>query len=492
MTSTKSFLAIDLGAASGRVMLGRWDSERFALQELRRFANQPVHVLSQMHWDVLRLWNEIKAGLASYAALFDAPLAGIGVDTWGVDFALLDRAGRLIGNPVTYRDPRTDGMIERVFERVPRRQIFGQTGIQVMPINTLYQLMSMVGDPQLDSAETLLLMPDLFHYWLAGARAAEYTNATTTQMLDCRERRWAIELLARLGIPTHFLPPTVAPGAILGSVLPSVLSETGLRGTVPVIAPGSHDTASAVAAIPGLDASSAYISSGTWSLVGLEVGQPMLSDAALELNITNEGGVANTIRLLKNVAGLWLVQESQRQWQREGTAYGWDELLTLAGQAEPFRSLIDPDAVEFLHAGDMPARIRAFCQRTGQPAPESVGALVRCCLESLALKYRWTIDALERVAGLRIETIRVVGGGSQNRLLCQFTADACRRAVVAGPVEATALGNIMVQAIAAGDLPDIAAGRRAIAASIGQQTCEPGAPEEWEAAFARFARLLPA
>jgi rhamnulokinase len=418
------------------------------------------------------------------------PLAGIGVDTWGVDFALLDRAGRLIANPITYRDPRTDGMIERVFAQVPRQAVFARTGIQVMPINTLYQLMSMAGDSQLAAAKTFLLMPDLFHYWLTGALAVEYTNATTTQILDCRARRWATELLDQLSIPSHFLPPIVAPGTILGDVLPDVLGETGLRGPVPVIAPGSHDTASAVAAIPGLDTSSAYISSGTWSLVGVEIAQPILSDDALALNITNEGGVANTIRLLKNVAGLWLVQESQRQWQREGTTYGWEQLLTLADQAAPFSSLIDPDAADFLHAGDMPARVRAFCQRSGQPAPESIGAVVRCCLESLALKYRWVIEALERVAGLRITTIRVVGGGSQNRLLCQFTADACARAVVTGPVEATALGNVMVQAIASGHLPDIAAGRRAIAASISQRTFEPRANEAWERAYARFAKLL--
>jgi rhamnulokinase len=492
MSQTVNFLAVDLGASSGRVMLAGWDGERFELQELHRFANDPVHVLGHMHWDVLRLWSEIKAGLAHYAARFDAPLAGIGVDTWGVDFALLDRSGNLIGNPVAYRDPRTDGMIERVFEIVPRGRVFAQTGIQVMPINTLYQLMSMAGDPQLDAAETLLLMPDLFHYWLTGTKAVEYTNASTTQILDCRERRWATDLLGRLGIPTHFLPPIVAPGSILGTALPSVLGETGLRGPVPVIAPGSHDTASAVAAIPGLDARSAYISSGTWSLVGVEIGQPILSDAALELNVTNEGGVGGTIRLLKNVGGLWLVQESQRQWQREGTTYSWDELLAQAGQAAPFRSLIDPDAVEFLHAGDMPARIRAFCARTGQPAPESAGAVARCCLESLALKYRWVVEALERVAGVRIETIRVVGGGSQNRLLCQFTADACRRPVVTGPVEATALGNVMIQAIATSHLPDLAAGRRAVAASIGQSTFEPGASEAWEQTYGRFVGLLSA
>jgi rhamnulokinase len=490
MSETVNFLAVDLGAASGRVMLGCWDGERFELHELHRFVNTPVHLLSSMHWDVLRLWSEIKLGMAHYAARFDVPLAGIGVDTWGVDFALLDRAGRLIGNPVTYRDPRTDGMIERVFEIVPRRQVFGQTGIQVMPINTLYQLMSMAGDPWLDAADSLLLMPDLFHYWLTGVKAVEYTNASTTQMLDCRDRRWATELLEQLKLPTHFLPPTVAPGTILGDLLPGVLSEIGLRGPVPVIAPGSHDTASAVAAIPGLDTSSAYISSGTWSLLGVEIAQPILSDAALELNVTNEGGVAGTIRLLKNVAGLWLVQESLRQWQREGAAYDWDALLTLAEQAAPFQSLIDPDAIEFLHAGDMPARIRAFCARTGQLVPESVGAVVRCCLESLALKYRWVIEAIERVAGVKIATIRVVGGGSQNRLLCQYTADACKRAVVAGPVEATALGNVMIQAIATGHLPNITAGRQAIGASIEQHTFEPVAAEAWQTAFERFRRLL--
>ena len=492
MNNIANFLAIDLGASSGRVMLGRWDGARFELHELHRFANQPVQVHGALHWDVLRLWDEIKTGMARYAAQFDAPLAGIGVDTWGVDFALLDRAGRMLGNPICYRDSRTDGMVERVFAHVPRSEVFARTGLQVMQINTLYQLMSMAGDAWLADADSLLLMPDLFHYWLTGVKAVEYTNASTTQMLDCRSRRWATELLEQLGLPAHFLPPIVAPGTILDGLLPAVLSETGLRGPVPVIAPGSHDTASAVAAIPGLDASSAYISSGTWSLVGVEIAQPILSDAALELNITNEGGVAGTIRLLKNVGGLWLIQESQRQWQREGMEYDWEALVALASQATPFASLLDPDAAEFLHAGDMPARIRAFCARTGQVLPDSVGAITRCCIESLALRYRWVIEALERVAGVQISTIRVVGGGSQNQMLCQATADACGRTVVTGPVEATALGNVMIQAIATGHLPTIAAGRRAIAASIEQRTFEPRANAAWQAAFTRFERLLSA
>jgi rhamnulokinase len=490
MTRTANFLAVDLGASSGRVMLGRWDGARFELEELHRFANEPVGALGRLHWDALRLWHEIKGGMRRYAARYDAPLAGIGVDTWGVDFALLDRAGRLIGNPVTYRDPRTDGMIERVFERVPRSEVFARTGIQILPINTLFQLVSMAGDPQLDSAGTLLMIPDLFHYWLTGVRAAEYTNATTTQMFDARERRWDTGLLGTLGLPSHFLPPVIEPGTRLGEVLPDVLSEVGLRGSLPVIAPGSHDTASAVAAVPDLDERSAYISSGTWSLIGVEVRAPILGEDALALNVTNEGGVAGTIRLLKNVAGLWLLQESQRQWQREGAPYSWDQLLALAGGAEPFRSLIDPDSELFAQPGDMPARVREFCRRTGQPAPESVGAIVRCCLESLALKSRWVIEAIERVARLRIDTIRIVGGGCRNQLLCQFTADACGLPVAAGPAEATALGNIMVQAIATGYLPDITAGRAAIAASAERQLYEPGTRGAWDEAFGRFVALL--
>ncbi|HIQ06368.1 MAG TPA: rhamnulokinase [Anaerolineae bacterium] len=492
MNDTTNFLAVDLGASNGRVLLGRWDGTRFDLQELHRFANGPVNVLGHLHWDPLRLWTEIKNGLANYAAQFDSPLAGIGVDTWGVDFALLDAAGGLLGNPYHYRDSRTDGIPELVFQRVSRRRIFEQTGIQFMQINTIFQLFSMVqaSDPQLDAADTLLMMPDLFHYWLTGRKVAEYTDATTSQMFHSRERRWATELLSQLGIPTHILPPVVPPGTVLEEVRPEVMDEVGLDQPVPVIAPGSHDTASAVAAIPGLDVHSTYISSGTWSLMGVEIPEPVINDQTLDLNFTNEGGVANTIRLLKNITGLWLLQESRRQWQREGHDYSWDELLALAEQAEPFRSLVDPDASDFLNPGDMPAAIRAYCRRTGQPEPTSVGAVVRCCLESLALKYRWVLDALETLVGRRLGTIRIVGGGSRNRLLSQFTADACQRLVVTGPVEATALGNVMLQAIATGHLPDVAAGRRAIAASIEQQRFKPGPGGPWEEAFDCFKALL--
>ncbi|HSN74191.1 MAG TPA: rhamnulokinase family protein [Anaerolineae bacterium] len=494
MKHSTNFIAIDLGASNGRVLLGRWDGSRFDLHELHRFANGPVNVLGSLHWDVLQLWSEIKTGLARYAQQWNEPLAGIGLDTWGVDYALLDRAGRLLGNPYHYRDARTDGMVERAFELAGRDAIFNTTGIQFMQLNTLYQVLSMVErrDPQLAAAETLLMLPDLFHYWLTGRRVAEYTIASTSQMLDARSRTWANALLASLGIPAAILPPVTMSGTVLGELRPEVAAETGLRHAPPVIAVGSHDTASAVAAVPGLDGRSAYISSGTWSLVGVETPQPVIDQRALALNFTNEGGASGNIRLLKNVTGLWLLQESRRQWQREGRDYGWGDLLALAGQALPFRSLIDPDARDFAGPGDMPAAIRAYCRRTGQPEPGDVGAVVRCCLESLALKARWVIEALESLLGHSLETIRIVGGGSQNHLLAQWTADACQRPVVAGPVEATALGNLMVQAIAAGHLPNVAAGRQAVAASVELHAFEPGPAGSWQEAWGRFQELLAA
>ncbi len=492
MDQATLYLAVDLGASSGRQVLGRWDGTRFTLQDVHRFPNGPVNVLGHLYTDVLRLWEEVKIGLTRLASQLAAPLVSIGVDTWGVDYGLLDSAGRLLGNPYHYRDARTNGVMERAFARVPRRQIFAETGIQFLQLNTLFQLYSMVltDDPQLKMADTLLMLPDLFHYWLTGSKTAEYTIASTSHMLHARERRWATGLLQALGIPTRILPPIVPPGTILGPIRPEVMEETGLQGPVSVVAVASHDTASAVAAIPDLDADSVYISSGTWSLMGVETPQPILTEEALTLNFTNEGGVGNTIRFLKNIAGLWLLQECQRQWQREGQTYTWEDLLKLAEQAQPFLSLLDPDAPDFLSPGNMPAIIRAYCQRTGQPQPESVGAVGRCCLESLALKYRLVLESLERLVGRRLETIRVVGGGSQNHLLCQFTADACERPVVAGPVEATALGNIMIQAIATGRLPDVATGRQAIAASVPRRHFEPRASAAWQDAMARFRGLL--
>ena len=484
-----NFLAIDLGASSGRVILGQYDDARFTLQELHRFENGGVDLLGHLHWDILRLWTEIKRGIAVYTRQWDAPLVSIGVDSWAVDYSLLDAHGRLLGNPYHYRDRRTQGMIERVNIHMSRAARYQSTGIQVLPFNTLYQLASQAADPLLGQAETLLLIPDLLHYWLTGRMAIEYTNASTTELLNCHTRQWDAELLERLGLPARLLPPVIAPGTVLGPVLPAVLREVGLSGAVQVVAPGTHDTASAVAGVPGLDAQSCYISSGTWSLVGVETTAPVTSAAARELNITNEGGVAGTIRLLKNVGGLWLLQESQRAWAQHGQQLAWQELLRDAAQAAPFASLIDPDAADFLSPADMPAAIRALCARTGQPAPATPAALARCCLESLALRYRWVIEALERISGQAITTIRIVGGGSQNQLLCQMTADACGRSVIAGPVEATAFGNLIVQAIASGYITDLAAGRRAIAASVAQDQYAPQHTNDWDAAYVRFQTL---
>jgi rhamnulokinase len=499
MAAAANFLAADLGASNGRVLLGKWDGERFALEVLHRFENGPTNILGRLYWDVLSLWREVKVGMMRYAADYRAPLAGVGIDTWGVDYGLLDAAGRLLGNPVHYRDSRTQGMVDHLFTRIPKPEVFDVTGIQFLELNTLFQLYSMrvQGDPQLDAAHRLLLMPDLFHYWLSGAQVAEYTIASTTQMLLAHERTWATDLLNRLDLPTAILPEIVQPGTVIGPLLAQVAAETGIPAGAPVVASAAHDTGSAVAAIPGLDARSVYLSSGTWSLMGIEVRQPIINAKMLDLNFTNEGGVDGTIRLLKNISGLWLLQESRRQWEREGHAFSWEELMMEAQKAPAFRSIINSDAPDFNTPSSMVEAIRTFCRRTHQPDPQTPGEVVRCCLESLALRYRWVVEALEEIlasaglsSGRQLETIRVVGGGSQNRLLNQFTADACGRTVVTGPVEAAALGVIMMQAVATGHLANVREGRAAIAASIQQELFEPRAQDGWDEAYARFLRMI--
>lgn len=499
MSKTANFLAADLGASNGRVLLGRWDGARFGLEVLHRFENGPTNVLGRLYWDVVALWREVKAGMTRYAAANPEPLAGIGIDTWGVDYGLLDAAGRLLGNPVHYRDSRTQGMVNHLFTRIPKAELFDLTGIQFLELNTLFQLYSMRvhGDPQLDAARRLLLMPDLFHYWLSGEQVAEYTIASTTQMLLARERTWATDLLGRLELPASILPTIVQPGTVIGPMLAQVAAETGIPAGAPVVASAAHDTGSAVAAIPGLDARSVYLSSGTWSLMGIEVRQPIINAKMLDLNFTNEGGVDGTIRLLKNISGLWLLQESRRQWEREGRAYTWEALLAEAERATPFRSIINSDAPDFNTPASMVDAIRGYCQRTSQPEPQTPGEVVRCCLESLALRYRWVVEALEEIlasaglsTGRQLDTIRVVGGGSQNRLLNQLTADACGRTVVTGPVEAAALGVIMMQAVATGHLASVAEGRAAVAASIAQEVFTPRAEAGWDDAYARFLRMI--
>lgn len=491
MAATINFLAIDLGASSGRVLLGRWDGKHIGLTEVHRFANQPVIVHSHQHWDVLRLWHEIMTGIACCARKHSRSLKSIGVDTWGVDFALLDKNGNLLGNPYHYRDARTDGMMELAFDKMPRRIIFERTGNQFIQFNTLFQLfnMSRNNDPQLNAAETLLWMPDLFNYWMTGRPATEFTMATTSQMYDIRQRCWAMDLLSTLQIPTDILPSVVAPGTILGRLPQALVQETDLGHSPWVVAPASHDTSSAIAAIPGLDDKSVYISSGTWSLMGVELVEPVVSDQVLALNYTNEGGVGNGVNFLKILTGLWLLQECRRQWNCAGKNYSWDRLMALGAQAEPFRCLVDPDAADFLNPADMSTAIREYCRKTGQSEPKTEAAIIRCCLESLALNYRNTFQDLKELTGKHLQTIQIVGGGSRNEILSQFTADACQCDVISGPVEATALGNILVQAIATGYVNDIKSGREIVASSCGLKEFVPGPEDEWTEAYFRFQEL---
>ncbi len=487
MSQLRGFLALDLGAESGRAILGQFDGRRLNLLELHRFLNGPVRLPDGLHWDVLRLWSEIKTGLGLAVQEQGDGLVGVGLDTWGVDFALLDRDGVLIGNPYHYRDSRTDGMLEEAFRRVPREEIFAQTGIQFMQLNSLYQLLSMVvrRSPALEIAATFLTMPDLFNYWLSGRRVCEFSIATTTQCYNPRTGDWARPLLERLGIPSHIFPQIIPPATVLGELLPEVAEETGC-GRLPVIAPACHDTGSAVAAVPAANEDFVYISSGTWSLMGAEVREPIINEQSLAFDLTNEGGVGGTFRFLKNIMGLWLVQECRRTWAREGEELSYDELTALAASAPPLRSFVDPDASVFLKPGDMPARIRDFCAQTGQPVPQSKGEIIRCALESLALKYRWVLERLEEIMGRRLEPIHIVGGGTRNRLLNQFAADATGRQVIAGPVEATAAGNIITQMMALKHIASLREGRQIIRDSFEVTFYEPGALGGWDDAYERF------
>jgi rhamnulokinase len=490
MSGRLSFAAVDLGAESGRVMLGRFDGERLGLEEVHRFPNAPVYVHDSLQWDVLRLWSDVQHGLAACARQGGGPPASVGVDAWGVDFGLLGRDGHLLGNPVHYRDARTRGMMEAACERVPRAEIFARTGIQFLPINTLYQLLALVAgrSPALAAATTLLTIPDLFHYWLSGRQANELTNATTTQCFDPGSGEWAWTLLDGLGIPRRIFGEVVPPGTVLGPLRPALAAELGWRG-VPVVAPASHDTGSAVAAAPLQGSGAIYLSSGTWSLMGVELDAPIVDARSLACNFTNEGGVGGTFRLLKNIMGLWLVQECRRTWASQGDDFTYAQLMEQAERSPPVASLIAASDERFLAPGDMPARLRSFCRETGQQVPESTGAVVRCALESLALEYRWTAERLEELTGRPAAVIHVIGGGAKNVLLNQWTADATGRTVLAGPVEATALGNVLVQALAAGHLASLVEGRELIRRSFPVQIFAPRPSEEWESAFQRYLRL---
>ncbi len=485
--AAEHYLSIDLGAGSGRVMLGRFDGERLAVEELHRFPNPGVEILGRLHWDALHLFREMQQGMRSAAA--SRPVS-VGVDTWGVDFALLDRDGGLVANPRHYRDAGTRGRMNAAFELVPRERVFDCTGLQFMEINSLYQLFAMKGTALLEVAESFLMMPDLFHYWFTGERVCEFTDTTTSQCYDARRGDWAYEVLQGLGLPTHLFGSVVTPGTDIGGLLPSVAEECGMA-PMRVVAPGTHDTASAVAAVPAEAGDWAYLSSGTWSLLGVETDQVHVSPVVLGRNFTNEGGVCGTNRLLKNICGLWLLEECRREWSRRGFETDYEDLIHRASRSAAFRSLVHVDDPDFLAPGDMPGRIETACQRSGQPVPASPGQFARTIFESLALRYRSVLADLADITGRRPAVLHIVGGGSRNALLCQYAADACGIPVVAGPVEATAAGNALMQSVASGRVGDLGQARAVIRSSFQLDRYEPRADAAagWDEAAGRLAEM---
>ncbi|MBM4002200.1 MAG: rhamnulokinase [Planctomycetes bacterium] len=495
--SDQVFLAVDLGASSGRLVAGRLRQDRLELDEVHRFDNGGVAIDDRLYWDLPRLWTSILDGLRAAAAKYGNRIRSVGVDTWGVDFGLLDRNNELLGNPYCYRDRRTAGVLDLATGVISRDEIFEETGLQFMEFNTLFQLFAMRRQqaPVLEIADRFLMIPDLFHWLLSGEKINEYTNATTSQIYNPRTRGWSERLIERFGLPRAIFGPIVEPGTNLGSLRPSVADESGLHG-VRVIVPGTHDTASAVMAVPaGGSASSptpdwCYISSGTWSLMGVEVPAPVINATCRQLNFTNEGGVNGTTRLLKNIAGLWLVQECRRVWKQAGRDYDWAHLVRLAEAAPALRSLINPDHPSLVAPSDMPDAIRQLCRANGEPIPESEGAVIRCALESLALRYRMVLGWLEKLTGGALATVHIVGGGSQNTLLNQWTADACQRRVLAGPVEATAIGNLLVQIISTGNAGSTHQGREIVGRSFPVNEFLPQPAEPWESAYSRFQRLV--
>ena len=491
MTVSHNYLAIDLGAESGRTIVGSLKDGHLSLTETHRFPNGPVWLPDGLHWDVLHLWSEIKTGIGISSTKFNRQLASMGLDTWGVDFALLDRQGALLSNPFHYRDERTDGMLEEAFKRLPPADIFASTGIQFMQINTLYQLLAMAlqRSPLFDVAQKFVTMPDLFNYWLSGEITNEFTHATTTQCFDPRKRDWAIPVLRVMDIPTHLFGPITDPGTPIGMLSPRVAEETG-AGEVRIVVPACHDTGSAVVAVPAQNQDFAWLSSGTWSIMGAEVREPCLTEKALEYNFTNEGGVFGTWRLSKNIIGLWLVQECRREWSRQGEDISYDEMTRLAVESEPFLAVIDPDFDGFLHPGDMPSRIQNYCADTNQTVPQTKGQIVRSALEAIALKYRLVLERLEELIGKRLDPIHIIGGGTKNRLLNQFAADATCRTVITGPVEATAIGNILMQAIGLKHLSSLSEARRVVRISFTPEVYEPQKTADWDEAYSRLQKVM--
>jgi rhamnulokinase len=486
MAKKASYIAVDLGAESGRVMLGRIADGRLSLEQLHRFSNGPVDEHGSLRWDFDRLLSEIKTGIGQAARKAGGKIGGIGVDTWGVDFGLLGAGGELLEKPYHYRDSRTNGMMDKAFALMPKRRVYESTGIQFMQLNSLYQVLAMrlANSPVLAKTERLLFMADLFSYFLCGKAVGEYTLASTSQMMDMQTGKWSKPIFDELALPMRIMPEIVAPGTVIGDLTDTVAKAIGC-GKIPVIAIGSHDTASAVLGVPASGDRWAYLSSGTWSLMGVELPSAIINDKTFKYEFTNEGGVDNTIRLLKNIMGLWLVQECKRQWQREGQDLSYGELTKMAAAAKPFFARIECDRSDFLAPGDMPARINKCLAETGQKPTQDKGRMVRLVLESLALKYRSVLNAIEDVTGQAIDVLHIVGGGIQNELLCQFTANAIGRKVVTGPIEATASGNILMQAKAAGQLKSIDEAREVIRNSFELREYQPQDTALWEKQYSK-------
>lgn len=488
MNPKKICLAVDLGAGSGRVVAGIYDGARLELSELNRFPNEPVKQSESWHWNIERLFASIKQGIALAVKQY-GNVASVGVDTWGVDYGLLDTQGKLMVAPYQYRDKRTQGMDEEAFRRMPRREIYERTGIQFMFFNTIFQLLAETRQAHIAKANRLLFIPDLIHYFLTGVAVNERSIASTSQLLNPQTQTWDHELIQAIGLPARVFGKLVDAGTVLGELSTGVASELGAKG-LRVITPAGHDTASAVVGVPALEPEPVFLSSGTWSLMGRELSRPVISDASYEATFSNEGGVFGTTRFLKNIAGMWLLQECKRSWDGAGKNAGYDELENQAKVSAPFVTLIDPDAPDFQAPADMPAAIVSYCQRTGQPAPANLGAFTRAIFESLALKYRYVRDSLARVTNKPIERIYVVGGGCKNQILNQFAADALNCTVSAGPVEATSIGNIVMQLFALGEIRSLAEGRALVRRSVETKIFEPQNSRVWDEAYARFQKIM--
>lgn len=484
----KKVLAFDFGASSGRAIIGSFENGKITLKEVHRFSNDPVKLNGTLYWDVLRLFHEIKQGIvkAKIAGGFDS----IGIDTWGVDFGLIDKEGRLLENPVHYRDLRTAGLVEEAFKTIPKEKLYNITGIQFMELNTLFQLIALRRQRPdlLERADKMLFMPDLLAYFLTGKKCAEYSIASTSQLLDLENRTWSDEILEGFDIPKSLFADLVEPGTVLGELTDEICEECGVD-KVPVISVCGHDTQSAITAVPCVEGDFAFLSSGTWSLFGTELDAPIVDETSLNINITNEGGFGGSTGFLKNIIGLWLIQESRRQWQREGKDYSYAELEKLALAEEPFKCFIDPDAPEFTPQGNIPGRVQEFCKKTGQYVPQTVGEIMRCIYESLAMKYRLTFEKLCECTKKDYPVIHVIGGGTKDGLLCRMTANSCDRTVKAGPIEATVMGNVAVQLMSDGTIESIPKARQAVADSEELKIYEPQDTDAWKNAYPEFLKI---